>query len=123
MKKCSEVGCDRKHHAKGLCHIHYKKQSTTSRLQVKNSVARNVARNKEFIRLQKERPCADCSIQYPYYIMQFDHTRGIKSFILSDPGSRSIQLIQKEIDKCDVVCANCHAERTYQRKKESHDRV
>jgi hypothetical protein len=28
---------------------------------------------KEWLRSLKEKPCTDCNIQYPYYVMQFDH--------------------------------------------------
>jgi len=67
------------------------------------------------IREAKDRPCADCGVQYPYYVMQFDHVRGEKKFNLGGGWNNSIEAIQEEIAKCDVVCANCHAERTYQR--------
>ena len=67
------------------------------------------------IREAKDRPCADCGIQYPYYVMQFDHVRGEKKFNIGGGWNNSIEAILEEIDKCEVVCANCHAERTYQR--------
>lgn len=54
---------------------------------------------------------------YPYYVMQFDHARGLKDFDIAG-GARyvSLQRLEEELQKCDVVCANCHAERTYQRR-------
>lgn len=67
------------------------------------------------IRDAKDKPCADCGIQYPYYVMQFDHVRGEKKFNVGGGWNNSIESIKEEIAKCDVVCANCHAERTYQR--------
>jgi hypothetical protein len=60
----------------------------------------------------------DCGIKYPYYVMDLDHTPGFeKRFNLSNAGSRhyAIKTIQEEIDKCDVVCSNCHRERTFSR--------
>lgn len=63
----------------------------------------------------KEKPCADCGVQYPYYVMQFDHLDGHeKSYDLSDKG-RSWSSISREAAKCEVVCANCHAERSFRR--------
>ena len=65
------------------------------------------------IRKAKDVPCADCGVQYPYYVMQFDHRNPeLKEFNIS----RTLyaeQRVLTEIAKCDVVCANCHAERTF----------
>ena len=69
----------------------------------------------ELIRAAKNKPCADCGIYYPYYVMQFDHTR-LKRFAVSHhTTSHTLESIKTEIKKCDVVCANCHAERTHKR--------
>jgi hypothetical protein len=70
------------------------------------------------IRAAKEAPCADCGVRYPYYVMQFDHVRGEKLFDIGawkTQSARSLRAVRAEMAKCDVVCANCHAERTYQR--------
>lgn len=62
----------------------------------------------------KDQPCADCGIQYPPCVMEFDHVRGTKSFNIGGNSSwLSHQKLLKEIEKCDVVCANCHAMRTH----------
>jgi hypothetical protein len=47
--------------------------------------------------------------------MQFDHRDPMqKTFELGClQKSYSIKKIQAEIDKCDVICANCHCERTH----------
>lgn len=69
------------------------------------------------IRKHKSRPCHDCGKSYPFYVMDFDHRNGgEKSFgMASAHKGRGIDVILKEIAKCDVVCANCHRERTHQR--------
>jgi hypothetical protein len=65
----------------------------------------------------KDIPCADCGNGYPPYVMQFDHVRGTKKFNISHNAFwTSLRVVQEEIAKCDIVCANCHAERTHQRK-------
>ena len=64
----------------------------------------------------KARPCADCNIQYPFYVMQFDHVKGQKAFTISQRSQASKKILIEEIAKCEVVCANCHAIRTYTRK-------
>ncbi len=85
-------------------------------------VARNAAQ-KELIRSilheAKNVPCTDCGVQYPYYVMQFDHLPEYeKLYVLSEAVRRNLSeaVVRAEIAKCDVVCANCHAERTHNRK-------
>ena len=78
--------------------------------------SRTNPRHRSLIRSEKSRPCADCGDQYPYYVMDFDHRDGMtKSFILSDASRATSKSLMQEMAKCDVVCANCHGERTHQR--------
>jgi hypothetical protein len=80
-------------------------------------VRRNQRANRLIIREAKNRPCVDCGIQYPYYVMQFDHLRD-KLIGLSTGHAMGLGKVrlQEELDKCEVVCANCHAARTHTRK-------
>jgi len=71
------------------------------------------------IQAAKNKPCADCDTKYPYYVMDFDHRDpSKKEFCIGRATAKTIKLegILKEIEKCDVVCSNCHRERTYQRR-------
>lgn len=64
-----------------------------------------------------ENPCVDCGEADPV-VLEFDHLPGCdKKYLLSlmVSGGYSIKTIRKEIDKCDVVCANCHRRRTAER--------
>lgn len=63
--------------------------------------------------------CTDCGYNTHPEALEFDHIKGEKkSFnIGSKIGSYSIDLIMKEISKCEVVCANCHAIRTSDRRE------
>lgn len=63
----------------------------------------------------KARPCTDCGAGYPYYVMQFDHLRDKHIAVSAAVTQVSEARLRAEIAKCDVVCANCHAERTHQR--------
>lgn len=67
------------------------------------------------LRTMKDVPCADCGIQYPPYVMDFDHRPGeTKLFnVASGPSRASMPAFLREVAKCDVVCANCHRERTH----------
>lgn len=80
-------------------------------------LAERRARTKSIIRSVKERPCTDCGVQYPFYVMQLDHLQD-KKFSMGRCGIVSVERLMIEIAKCEVVCANCHAERTFQRTRE-----
>jgi hypothetical protein len=59
--------------------------------------------------------CVDCGQAFSWWQMQFDHLRD-KEFNMSRIWTlSSIKRARAEISKCDVVCANCHADRTYKR--------
>lgn len=73
-------------------------------------------KNIEMIRLEKNKPCADCKNHFPYYVMDFDHVRGVKVGNVSTLALWSIARILEEISKCEVVCSNCHRIRTHIRK-------
>jgi hypothetical protein len=62
-------------------------------------------------------PCADCGESDPV-VLEFDHLdTQAKSFDIGQSlPYRKWQSILEEIDKCDVVCANCHRRRTARRR-------
>jgi hypothetical protein len=67
------------------------------------------------VELKSSTPCMDCGNIYPYYVMDFDHVRGEKSFNIGNSSNQSsLTRIKEEIEKCDLVCANCHRIRTHQ---------
>ena len=75
-------------------------------------------RVKRFIQEYKSgKRCADCGEDYPYWLLEFDHTGNNKSFNISEfsQHSTALEKIKEEIDKCDVVCCNCHRNRTFMR--------
>lgn len=73
-------------------------------------------KRKAIINKAKDVPCADCNVKYPPHIMDFDHIEDNKLFNISDGWfNASLAVIQAEIEKCEVVCANCHRDRTFKR--------
>lgn len=75
----------------------------------------NEERNRQYIIEAKNRPCADCGKTYPSYVMDFDHIER-KSFTIGANLHNHHKTVVAEILKCDVVCANCHRERTFGKK-------
>lgn len=78
----------------------------------------NRAKLAEELKIVKEnKPCADCGVIYPHYAMDFDHVAGEKSFNMSTSRSVSRTRFYAELEKCEIVCANCHRGRTYKRNR------
>jgi hypothetical protein len=73
----------------------------------------------EKIRTIKSQPCHDCKNVYHPCVMDFDHRPGTVKFKnVSKMIGYAWWRIQQEIDKCDIVCANCHRIRTENRRLE-----
>jgi hypothetical protein len=87
----------------------------------------NVSRNKFRVVIQKikqETPCVDCGESYPYWIMDFDHLKD-KSFNISALVRKhgcSVEKLNEEIAKCELVCANCHRTRSHFRSKKTESK-
>lgn len=83
----------------------------------KRTVKRKQELQKSLAEIKERSGCIDCGGRYPYYLLDFDHVRGTKvASISSMLDYYSVEDIFKEIDKCEVVCANCHRARTFHRK-------
>ena len=55
----------------------------------------------------KSVPCTACNTQYPPYIMQFHHPDPSKKH-KNISAITSIKALMREIEKCVILCANCH---------------
>jgi hypothetical protein len=71
-------------------------------------------RGKVYVDESKSRPCVDCGVRYPPYVMDFDHVRGEKSLNLSRLRNSRLawSRLLAELEKCEVVYAKCHRMRT-----------
>ena len=90
--------------------IEYKKMIK----QTKYAKAKRVAELQAYVADYKvNNPCVDCNRQ-DIRGLHFDHVRGRKLFDIAEGIKSGIPLIklQKEIGKCVVRCAYCHAIRT-----------
>ena len=70
----------------------------------------------DYIRnLKSNTKCTDCKKKHHWFQMDFDHVKGKKDRAISQMVAQKVSLerIKKEIEKCELVCANCHRLRTY----------
>ncbi len=66
----------------------------------------------------KAAPCVDCGGRFPAVAMDFDHISGTKLIGISELRHyNSLARLQRELEKCEVVCANCHRVRTAARER------
>jgi hypothetical protein len=72
----------------------------------------------------RDNPCVDCGGVFPYYIMEFDHveTKRSTSFTISKLIGAPKKMAE-ELEKCDLLCANCHRVRTHFRAVYSGERL
>lgn len=66
-------------------------------------------------------PCADCGGLFPDECMDFDHLPGetkVRNVSALVRGGWSLEKIYAEVEKCELVCANCHRIRTKKRLNE-----
>ena len=72
---------------------------------------------KDFIhKIKQDKPCADCGQIYPPYVMEFDHLEpSAKLHNVSTLAGQNYAFDTRleEIAKCELVCSNCHKERTF----------
>ena len=70
--------------------------------------------------LKESQPCTDCGFFFIAPVMEYDHLPQYKK---TDTVSRMVaaqiklETILAEVAKCDLVCSNCHAIRTHNRRK------
>ena len=70
----------------------------------------------------KSAPCADCGQKFPPEVMDFDHVRGLKEGDISRlVYTAGEERVRAELEKCEVVCANCHRLRTAARRDEDSE--
>jgi hypothetical protein len=76
-----------------------------------------VIERRAWINSMKEAPCMDCGGRFPPCAMDFDHANGDKAATVSQMMFAPEADVLREIQKCELVCANCHRVRTFTRKR------
>ncbi len=85
------------------------------RISHNRAEARRRQIRRDILARAKDRPCYDCKVRYPKCAMDFDHVEGQKRFDISMGIGKAIHILIAEIEKCEVVCANCHRIREWRR--------
>ena len=90
-------------------------RGTSVRLDEKRAVWRRQAAMLDRLR---DVPCADCGRRFPPCSMDFDHRDPTqkRSTVPAMIGRAGDARILAEAGKCDIVCANCHRARTFDRR-------
>lgn len=84
-------------------------QSEAGRRRQAKYAERRRAEHRARIDELKAAPCSDCEGQFPPCAMDFHHRDpATKSFGIGQAGLTSWPRITEEIEKCDLLCANCH---------------
>lgn len=88
-----------------------------TRLQMKKRYQHKI----DFVRDYKlERGCVDCGYRKHHYALDFDHLPGmgkVNDVASMVAGTYTLDDIKAEIEKCEVVCSNCHRVRSFDRKQ------
>jgi len=88
------------------------KDKTKERTKRSRTVAKRI-----LWKMKEESGCVDCKEKYPHYMLDFDHLPGYNK--IDSPTQiihkYSMEKAIEEIKKCEVVCRNCHAIRTWSR--------
>lgn len=69
--------------------------------------------NKAYWVQEKGGKCADCQERYPQCVYQFHHVDGTKEANPSTVMNWEFNRAKQEMDKCVLLCANCHMIRHY----------
>lgn len=103
-KECQAIA-SRKHY------VNNKEKCIKSAAICNRSIKRKLT--KKLVDYLREHPCVDCGESRPLRL-EFDHVRGKKLFNISDGVKRQFKWDRfiAEIEKCEIRCSNCHAEKT-----------
>lgn len=93
------------HRNKESCHARNYRSTINRRKRIREFL-------NEYLR---NHPCIDCN-ESDIVVLDFDHrNRNEKEFCISTAIANNISILrlQKEIEKCDIRCANCHRRKTH----------
>jgi len=80
---------------------------------------RSYAKSSDLIRSLKNKPCSKCGEKLPPYVLDYHHV-GDKSDSVSSLYEKSPERIRAEIEKCELMCANCHRDESQEHSHDNH---
>lgn len=88
--------------------------------RVRQKRAQHAALVSWYRELKAHTPCADCGGVFHHAAMTWDHLPGARkrADVSSLLQRHSRAALLEEIAKCELVCANCHAARTFRRRRD-----
>lgn len=87
------------------------KNEASERERKRRNKENTKAKNLEYIyNYLKDKQCIDCGFSN-WLALEFDH-QGNKEFNVSEGLLYSLDRVKKEIEKCEIRCANCHRIKT-----------
>jgi hypothetical protein len=98
-----------KAHCRARRNAWVKKNKKKYAKQRKEWIKKNRLKRTLFTSKLKSIPCFVCKKRFPPCAMQFDHVRGKKLTEISKLRHRGYKTLKAEIEKCEVLCANCHS--------------
>lgn len=95
------------------CHAKYRREHYQKNRQkyLDKSHDRRLQYRKQYHDWLRQQKCVDCGID-DIRVLELDHQRDKEFNVSQKAGILSWESLKKEIDKCEVVCANCHRIRT-----------
>ena len=116
MKPTRQQECKSKH---GMTAFRQEGQGIHARWRCKKCNVEAVSKRRKTLRAKaieyKGGKCKKCGYNKCPAALDFHHRDpSTKSFGISSKGmTRSFEKIKEELDKCDLICANCHREIHY----------
>jgi hypothetical protein len=93
----------------------YKNNAKVQYQRTREGKTTSIRKAREFVtRFLKKNPCVDCG-EKDYVVLEFDHLEPslkFKEISHMVHVGYGIESIEKEISKCQVLCANCHRRKT-----------
>jgi hypothetical protein len=98
------------------CHSVYRKEHYRKNKEkyIKKASLNKEKYRKEYYDWLSQKSCMDCG-NSDIRVLEQDHIRDKKFNIAKMVGVVSLKTLMNELDKCEIVCANCHRIRTVTR--------